>query len=112
MEGNPKICFCCIYEAVGKYLNRNQKFNPNNKLLLQQNKIYLSNNELCFNSIGADYTYGILITYPEKNQSLHYETDIIFKKEASGRGRVFSINRRQTYINNKLPEAKLYELTD
>lgn len=79
---------------------------------MKENKIYLTDNELRFNPAGMDYTYGILITYPEKKQTLHYEADIAFKKEAAGRERVFSVNRRQAYINNKLPEAKIYELTE
>lgn len=73
------------------------------------------NFSLSFGSSNQKRIYGFCYEIFEndvlKNQ-IHYEVEIDFLTDNSGRNCVFEINRKQFYINNKAPDSKIGQIAE
>lgn len=80
---------------------------------MHQNKpILLYNNQLLFNPVGICHTYGVLVNYCHKKITLHYEIECRFQNYTNNGNYLLFLNRKQVFINDKLPQNKLYEMAD
>jgi len=78
-----------------------------------EKKVILQNgNLLAFNPRYINNTYGVLINYPEKEITVHYEIVCRYCGYINDYHFLFSLDRKQVFINNKVPEMKLYQMAD
>ena len=70
---------------------------------------------LSFGSSNQKRTYGFCYEIFEndvlKNQ-IHYEIEIHFLNDNFGHNSIFEINRKQFYINNKIPNSKIEQIAE
>ncbi|MBF4517902.1 hypothetical protein IRZ71_16165 [Flavobacterium sp. ANB] len=73
------------------------------------------NFSLSFGSSNQKRMYGFCYEIFEndilKNQ-IHYEVEVNFLTDNSGRNCIFEINRKQFYINNKTPNSKIEQIAE
>ena len=77
-----------------------------------QRKIQLSNGRLNQNQRHMHHIYGLLITYAHKDTTIHYEVACDCLTWLAGGSGIFSFDRQQVFINNRLPDGKVYQLAD
>lgn len=75
-------------------------------------KIIIHNNVLGFKPDYITNDYGLTITYPTKKLKIHYQARLNFHKQLNENDRIFSIDRKQLFVNNQLPDIHLYEMAD
>lgn len=78
-----------------------------------ERKITLGNeNYLSFHPERIRHTYGVLLKYPEKDISVHYEIECRYERNAGDYHFLLSLNRKQVFVNNEVPAMKLYQMAD
>lgn len=80
----------------------------------ERKKIQLSGEKqhLLFHPQYMNNRYGVVFTYPEKGIKVHYEIECQFKRYLDNINYLYSIDRKQVFINNEAPDGKLYEMAD
>lgn len=80
-----------------------------------KNVIFDSNFSLNFGSSEQKRTYGFCYENYEndilKNQ-IHYEIEVNFVTDKYGNNRIFEINRKQFFLNNKTPSSKIEQIAE
>jgi hypothetical protein len=74
-------------------------------------KLILEDNTLKRRYGVLNTTYGIMVSYPLQDITLHYKTSVVFNKVMAN-GSIITINREQLYINDALPDKMVYEIAD
>lgn len=69
-------------------------------------------NSLSFHPERIKHRYGMMISYPEKGTSVHYEVICQYLKNINDSHFLLSMDRQQVFVNNAAPKLKLYQIAD
>ena len=78
----------------------------NNKVVLPKQNLFPADPKY------INHTYGVLLKYPDTATSLHYEIECKFCQHTYDNDFILSLNRKQVFVNDEIPEIKLYQMAD